>query len=105
MEELKQYNRAEREALVLKWRSSGLSKAAFCREHAIELKRFYGWSNPGRAQKKNQKLLGFKPVRGEDASAVSNLIHVQLPNGVQVKLPVCSEVDHVLSLLRGLACS
>ena len=105
MEEAKLYTSNEREELVSKWLSSGMSKAAFCREHRIDLSRFYNWSCPSSNKRKKEKSIGFKPVRPCTSSAASSLIVIQFPNGVQVKLPFSSEIDQVLSLLGSLACS
>lgn len=105
MEEVKQYARNEREELVAKWRLSGMSKAAFCREQQIEPKRFYSWSCPSSHKHKKDKPVGFKPVRSPTTSVTSSLMVIQFPNGVSVKLPFSSEIDQLLSLLGGLACS
>jgi len=37
-------NRADREAHVALWRESGLSKAAYCREHHLPYQSFVQWS-------------------------------------------------------------
>ena len=105
MEEIKEYARNEREELVAKWRLSGMSKAAFCREQKIELKRFYSWSCPSSNKPKKDKSVGFKPVRPCTSSAASSLMVIQFPNGVSVKLPFSSEIDQLLSLLGVLACN
>jgi hypothetical protein len=105
VEEAKQYTSNEREELVSKWLSSGMSKAAFCREHRIDLSRFYNWSCPSSNKRKKEKAVGFNPVRSSTTSVTSSLMVVQFPNGVQVKLPLSSEIDQVLILLGGLACS
>jgi hypothetical protein len=105
MEELKRLTRHEREEWVSKWRASGLSKAAFCRAHEIELRCFYNWSNPSGIRKKKGSSVGFQAIRSESGLSSLGLMIIQLPNGVQVKLPVLSEVDQVLSLLRGLGCN
>lgn len=105
MEEAKQYAGDEREGLVSKWRLSGMSKAAFCREHRIDLSRFYSWSSPSSNKQKKDKSVGFNPVRASTSQISGNLVVIQFPNGIQVKLPFSSEIDQVLSLLGGLACN
>ena len=37
------YTRTERAIWIKQWQESGLSKADFCRQHALDLKRFYSW--------------------------------------------------------------
>lgn len=91
------------------WRSSGLSVAAFCRSHEINLSSFYRWrkilddldrpaATRPRSQPEPLPCPSFVPVRViPDA-----VVEVILPSGVQLRVPLSADAPQLARLVRAL---
>ncbi len=81
------------------WRSSGLSQAAYCRQHGLELKRFCYW----------RRTLGSKATSSSallpivvSSPVVMDRIELRLPNGLQLVLPLGLDTARLLPMIRAL---
>lgn len=79
-------------SLVATWRSSGLTKKAFCREAGIKPGTFSYWVSRSRQEEKS----GFAELL-PDKGALAKELEVIFPNGVRIKVP--SGDVHTLSRL------
>ncbi len=80
------------------WRGSGLTQAAYCRQRGLSLARFGYWRRVlGKAA-----LSSLVPIMINGASTSEAAIEVQLPNGLQARLPVDMEPSRWMSLMRAL---
>ncbi|MEX0686102.1 MAG: hypothetical protein WD098_08855 [Balneolales bacterium] len=70
-------------SLVERWRQSGQSKKAFCRDHDLKAPTFSYWV--GRKNKANHQGEGFLPVDVSDYQA--GQVELIYPNGVKLRLP------------------
>jgi hypothetical protein len=81
------------------WRQSGLSQAAYCKQHGLSLSSFGYWLHRGAQSTAPAVAL---PIVAAKPSIEVDL-EVRLPNGWSVRLPVGASSLHVLLLLRELA--
>ncbi len=80
------YSEEERRELIEEYQSSGLTQAAFCREWNLNSKTLARWLRIER----DEKEVSFCEVELGNPSASENIIRVQLPNGIEVIVPVGS---------------
>lgn len=82
------------------WDASGLSAAAFCRQHGIAISSFYHWRTRLARLDRSQHLV---PVVIEPMSAPSSAaLNVRLPNGVVIESADAEGVAHLLPALASL---
>lgn len=81
------------------WRGSGLTQAAYCRQQDLSLARFGYWR---RVLDKAVVSSALVPIVVGEASTPDEAIEVQLPNGLQARLPVDMEPSRWVSLIRAL---
>ncbi len=77
------YSADERQELMEEFRSSGLTQADFCRQWEINPTTFSGWL---RADRQQPEPVEFCEVQ-MSAAITGQAIVVELPGGVQVKVP------------------
>jgi hypothetical protein len=84
------------------WKMSGLSKSAFCKQHAIAAGTFYAWCD--RYERDSTVASGFSPIIAavKTASPAADSIDIELtfPNQLQVRL--CLREDRLVSFLQEL---
>lgn len=79
----------------LEWKSSNLSKAAFCRQHQLTASAFYGWcrrivklDNPAENRQTSNQSPMFFPIQLEEKSHLPNVtskpLIIEFPNGIKV---------------------
>jgi transposase-like protein len=111
----KQLSPDERRALCQQWKTSGLSRSKFCRQHGVALSSFHHWLNGKRLEgarlnlKNNQDWV---PVtvkkRPDPITEEPLLLEMILPNQIRLKLTVASskintiieELSHANTALR-----
>ncbi len=88
------------------WRDSGLSQAAYCREHGLHLKCFAYWRRklcPELAlSSAPTSMPAVVPIVVRDAPAVDDRIEVRLPNGLQVILSTGLDPARLVPTIRAL---
>ena len=91
---------------VSTWQASGMTQAAYCREHELNATTFNGWITRGRkAASPSIKLTAVPVVIQPVTPAVSNLapIVLQHESGWQLTLPADVQVTWLAQLLNELA--
>lgn len=81
------------------WRQSGLSQAAYCKQHGLSLSSFGYWL---RRRAEPVRSTAALPILVAKPSLETHL-EVRLPNGWSVRLAASAESLQVLPLLRELA--
>ena len=81
------------------WRQSGLSQAAYCKQHGLSLSSFGYWLHRRAEPVRSTAAL---PILVAKPSLETHL-EVRLPNGWSVRLAASAESLQVLPLLRELA--
>lgn len=82
------------------WNGSGLSQAEYCRRHGLSIKSFAYWRRRlGRTEGVAGALV---PIVVADAPTSDERIEVQLPNGLQVRLPIDTAPARVVPMIRAL---
>ena len=88
------------------WRDSGLSQAAYCRQHGLSLKCFAYWRRtlgPTRAlSSAPTSMPAVVPIVVHDASMADDRIEVRLPNGLQVIMPTGLDPARLVPTIRAL---
>lgn len=84
------------------WRDSGLSQAAYCRQHGLDLRRFGYWRRTLGPSGDAAPLPALVPITVTDAPSVDERVEVRLPNGLQVRVPITLELACVAPLIRAL---
>ena len=94
------------------WRSAGLSVAAFCRSHDLNLSSFYRWrkilddlDRPSTTRPRSEPaalpIQSFVPVRViPDA-----VVEVILPSGLQLRVPLSADAQQLARLVLALGAS
>lgn len=85
---------------VTVWRSSGLSAAAFCREHALSYAQFVYWQ---RRLGRTQSALVPVQVAAATPRVSGVAVELGLPGGVRLCVTGVGMAD-VAALVRALAC-
>ncbi len=88
------------------WRNSGLSQAAYCRQHGLSLSCFGYWHRtlapmPEHASV-SASMPAVVPIVVGDATLTDDRIEVRLPNGLQVILPTGLDPARLVSTIRVL---
>lgn len=84
------------------WRASGLSQAAYCRQHGLDMKRFAYWRRTLASTAAAASTPALLPIMVSDAPVADDRVEVRLPNGLQVLLPIGLDPAHVVPLIRAL---
>lgn len=105
-----QYSDTEKQAVIKHWQASGLSKAEFCRREGIGESRFYSWTRPVNMNLSDstQKKSSLTPVKISGPSNALNRgtnIMIDLKNGMRITLPMPSNTQVILDLVKALSCS
>ncbi len=86
------------ETQVTAWKSSGMSQAEYCRQNDLPLSRFYSW----KAKLEPKKFVSVKITEEPKQQFISHRVEkmtIQLPNGIELRIPSTLSVE---SLLPGL---
>ena len=81
------------------WRLSGLTQAAYCGQHRLSLASLGYWR---RALGKMAAPSALVPIVVGEASAPEETIEVQLPNGLQARLPVNMAPSQWVPIIQAL---
>ncbi|MGE5946473.1 MAG: IS66 family insertion sequence element accessory protein TnpA [Betaproteobacteria bacterium] len=81
------------------WRDSGQSQAAYCRQQDVSLPCFGYWRGKLGAVPSAKALL---PIVVSQVSTPMDRMAVDLPNGLQVHLPVGSDAAQWVPMIRAL---
>ena len=87
------------------WRDSGLSQAAYCRQHGLSLKCFTYWRRtlgPTQGVASATSMPAVVPIVVCDAPVVDDRIEVRLPNGLQVVLSAGLDPARLVPTIRAL---
>ena len=83
------------------WRGSGLSFAGFCRLHQIDAMRLQYWLVRERQLADQTKAVpAFTEIRPLPSTHAD--VHIILPRGITVSVPVGSDVRHVRAVVEAL---
>lgn len=86
---------------VAGWRSSGLTQAAYCRQHGLSLASLGYWRRTlGKAAAAPASAL--VPIVVGEAVTPDEAIEVQLPNGLRARLPTGMAPSHWAPVIRAL---
>lgn len=83
------------------WRSSGLTQAAYCRQHGLSIASFGYWRRTLEARSATTSAAVLPIVIGEVSSEV-DAIEVYLPNGLQARVPTGMAPSSWMPLIRAL---
>ena len=85
-------------AHIVGWRGSGLSQAAYCRQHGLELKRICYWRRRlGQTLTSSPAVL---PIVVSERAESDNRLEVCLPNGLQVRVSMSANPARLAPLIR-----
>lgn len=101
----RRHNAAERREWAAKYRASGLSGAAFAREHGLEVESVYRWGREfAEAQATSANRAGFEEVRvrAEVGTPTGGEVELCLGNGRSLRVGPASDLELVASLVRML---
>lgn len=87
---------------VVGWRDSGLSQAAYCRQHGLDLKRFAYWRRTLGPERAGAALPALVPIVVSDAPIADDRVEVRLPNGLQVRLSAGVDPARLVPMIRAL---
>ena len=82
--------------MIEQWQSSGLSKAAFCRQEGIPQWQFHYWMRSLKANDKKESAQGF--VRVTNQSSEKD-IKLRFKNGIEVELAPDFNEDTLIRLI------
>ncbi len=83
------------------WKASGLTQAAYCRQHGLNAKTFSRWLRLSQAPSQPPALVPVNIVP-DDATPVSRDIRLQLRQGYSLDLPVTVSPIWLAELLQCL---
>lgn len=84
------------------WRDSGLSQAAYCRQHALSVKCFAYWRRTLGSTLGVASMPAVVPIMVRDAPAADDHVEVRLPNGLQVRLSAGLDPARLVPTIRAL---
>jgi hypothetical protein len=84
------------------WKSSGLSQAAYCRQHVLSLPSFGYWRGVLGRPPERPSSLALVPIRVGEPDTGAEVIEVRLANGLQVQLPVGLSAARWLPMVQAL---
>jgi len=94
---LARYSAEGREQFIREQAQSGMTKAAFCAKHGINIGTFHGWSKKLALVKRPTFAQVDIPV------CASAAVEVLLPNGVRIGIRQDGGRDQLVALIRGVA--
>jgi transposase-like protein len=94
----KRYTPAERRSLVLRYRKSGLSQAAFCRKHNIVATTFTNWVR--RCTKKKDMIAKFAEVELPAPIGSGASLEVVYPDGTLLRLRELKITEESTAFIR-----
>ena len=101
---VKRYTDSERQFYLEAFKSSGLSQAAFSKEHSIHFTTLNGWLRRGAKKRgsfsKQSSSVVLSEVQIGNPRSEQTLA-VELPNQIKLHVP-CGDFSHFLDLVRGL---
>lgn len=88
------------------WHNSGLSQAAYCRQHGLSLSSFGYWrrtlASKSQGAAVSASMPALVPIVVADAPLTDGLIEFHLPNGLQVILPSGLDPARLVPTIRAL---
>ena len=87
---------------LAEWAASGLSGAAFCREHGLGYHQFSYWRRKLRAEGQSDAGAGFARVTPSAATEAAYGLTVSLPGGVSITGLHAGNVELLSAVLRQL---
>ena len=84
------------------WQNSGLTQAAYCRQHTLSLPSFGYWRRVLSWPPLVPSSLSLVPIVVGEPEPVVESIEVRLPNGVQVQVPLGMAAARWLPTLQAL---
>lgn len=86
---------------LAEWRSSGLTQAAYCRQHSLSVPSFGYWRRTLETRSATTSAALLPIVIGE-ASGEDDTIEVYLPNGLRAQVPTSMMPSRWVALIRAL---
>jgi hypothetical protein len=83
---------------IEKWQQSKLTQKDYCIQNKIKLAAFHYWLRKYRQQRPKQPE-GFFPIQVDSATNNTRAIQIRYPNGVEVELPVQTDLQILQSLI------
>jgi transposase-like protein len=93
----------DRRELIERYKASGLSKAAFCRQHGLKLMTLYHWMNSGPRRARQRRSARSRRVEfAQVEMPVSRPapIEIELPSRVCIRLRDASAVSDLVKFVR-----
>jgi hypothetical protein len=85
------------------WQASGLSQAAYCREHKLNAKTFSNWLRIYRIEQTGTKVSTIIPVTIKSAASLTERLHLCTASGHLLQLPANVSPQWLGELLKCLA--
>ena len=85
------------------WHASGLSQAAYCREHKLNAKTFSNWLRIYRIEQTDTKVPTIIPVTIKSAASSTEPLHLCTASGHLLQLPANVSPKWLGELLKCLA--
>ena len=85
------------------WQASGLSQAAYCREHKLNAKTFSNWLRIYRIEQTDTKVPTIIPVTIKSAASSTEPLHLCTASGHLLQLPANVSPKWLGELLKCLA--
>jgi transposase-like protein len=91
----------DRRELIERYKASGLSKEAFCRQHGLKLTTLYGWLKAGQSQRRGrQKVRRVRFAGVEVAVGRTAPIEIELPSHVCIRMREAGVVGDLVKFIR-----
>jgi len=90
----------EKQAHVNAWKNSGLTKAAYARQHGINSKTFGRWCRHDQLHVKDKPALVPVTLQAEAAPPLSDFMMLRLSSGHRLDLPLSISPRWVAELLQ-----
>lgn len=89
---------------IAAWHSSGLSQAAYCREHELNAKTFGNWLRIYQLEKKDSQMPAMIPltINAEPSSVHSHSLYLRSSSGHALELPTDVSPQWLGELLKCL---
>ena len=86
---------------LTEWRTSGLSQAAYCRRHGLDVKRWTYWHRTLKPTQGDAAVPAVVPIV-MSAPSLDDRVEVRLPNGLQVRVPAGLDPRRLVPLIQAL---
>ena len=86
---------------LTEWRTSGLSQAAYCRRHGLDVKRWAYWHRTLKPTPGDEAVPAMVPIV-MSAPLPDDRVEVRLPNGLQVRVPAGLDPRRLVPLIQAL---